>query len=111
MKILSKADFVKLPAGTIFWSSDSFDGDGEYGYTWKGPMIKGEWVSDDGKDFAELALGWIENEDDLPVMLETGLSSHMCWGFSREGTFGNTAYKVMEPAEVASLIELIKVAV
>jgi len=106
MRIYRRAEFLKLPAGTIYakgkrWYFDGFN-------------VKADTL---GNDWVQLSPMWIEADDDaeqwsrLDEMLERGTSQPMAEGYGRDGSFDEDAlFLVPERADLERLRDMVDAA-
>jgi hypothetical protein len=107
VKIISRAEFMKLPPGTIFAK-------GKMAY-FETPCVKGDTLFDfDGKptDFNDTQLVAFENRtseeffDRFEEMVATGKSYPMNDDYGRDGCFDDQdLFLIYEPADLERLIE------
>lgn len=98
MRIYNRADFLKLPEGTLFCKGKPWH--------WDTLMVKGDSLPN---DFIYRDLCWIEDEgkDDDPIMtgmLENGDSAAMNLAYGRDGCFDDE--DIFLVFEESDLIEL-----
>lgn len=108
MKIVTKAEFVKLPAGTLYREYEPC--------MFSDMRVKGDSTRGGNMDFGVLHLDWVDSVeisggiDILFAAHETGSS----FGFNyndhgRDGQYNDKQlYAIYEPNDVAQLIELLQ---
>ncbi len=104
MKILRRADFLKLPEGTIFAKGKP--------WYFENLSIKADslFLEGGGNDFLCLSLPWVEASDSgqamsrLDEMLETGVSYPMEDSYGRDGCFDDEeVFLVLEEDDLLQL--------
>ncbi len=101
MKVYSRAEFLKLPSGTLFCKGEP--------WAFGGMQVKGDTL-DNCNDFFCLGLEWVDASDSgeatdrLEEMLRTGASYPMEESFGRDGCFDvKDVFLVYEMADLERL--------
>lgn len=105
MRVYSRAEFLKLPEGTLFAKGKP--------WYWESLHVKGEtWAH--WNDFLLRDLQWIESPSSIDAshamdrMLENGTSAPMETAYGRDGCFDDKdLFLVYEPADLDALSEII----
>lgn len=109
MRVLSRADFLKMPAGTMYAKGEPWAFDGIH--------VRGDTMPN-GNDWDCAQLAWIDSDDSgqavdrLDDMLENGASYPMDASYGRDGCFNEAdLFLVFERADLIQLGKIVDQAI